>query len=91
MSPWYWAPIGLTAFGLVRIVYLLYLEDELGWLAGCCLLAALVWTVTLQAVHTHNPAPATTRVCTAQALEPVYSQPLKHTVPTWVCVGWSEN
>lgn len=95
MSPWYWAPIGLAVLGIGLQVYETWWFDDFSWPGALLLLVAAVWAVGLGISHEpaswSSPAPATTRVCTAQALEPVYNEPLKHAVPTWVCVGWSEQ
>lgn len=91
MDPWYWAPIGLAAVGVLRLGWVMVWEEEVSRLALAMMVAALMWTDILQVMHTHNQAPATTQVCTAMSLEWVYDPGEKREVQTWVCTGWSQQ
>lgn len=77
MSPWYWVPIALAVLGAAQWAVLVYWdEDRSYWFGGLLLLGAFVWANWLWI--SHEPASWN-------------SPALKHDVPTWVCVGWSEQ
>jgi hypothetical protein len=95
LSPWYWISIGLVVLAVAWAGWTAYDIGEIGFTPAVLIVVAVIWVGCVwyhdEPASWKTPTPVPTRECVVQQLEPVYSQPLKHTVPTWVCTGWSEQ